>query len=100
MEKQKAMDIYDVANGVDGELSYLLETADAMDMLYESLESEGYQSEERFEDCKAISFAHRFPAYLSTMNVLRRALRQNIRDIQDEVDKGFQAYSEQKEAQV
>lgn len=96
--ENKNMDLWGAASAVEGDIAYLEETADAFRVLYEELEDEGYQTEENFEKCKALSFAHRFPLYLSTFNVLIRALRQNISEMRENVDTMYEAHRVQKGA--
>lgn len=54
--------------------SHLAETCDALRIIIEGIEHEGLQSEEQFEEWKAIHFAHRVPLYLSSLNVALREL--------------------------
>lgn len=89
-------DLWDINDDLDSTLSYIDETTDALDVLYEKMELEGYQSGERFDEAKAISFAKRFPQYFSTLNVIRRELERNIKDIRSISESVFEAYVAQK----
>ena len=61
--------------------SYLEEDWDAMNVLRECLERDGFQTEEHFNDALAINFVIRFPCYLSLLDVIWRDLGNNIKDI-------------------
>ena len=97
MENDK-MDLRDAASAIEGDVAYLEETADAFRVLYEEMETEGYQTKEDFKEWKALSFARRFPLYLPTLNVLIRVLRQNISEMRENVDTMYEAHRVQKGA--
>lgn len=97
MEKEK-MDLWDAACDMDNFQALLSEDADALEVLYDKMEAEGYQTEEHFEEWQAINFVHRFPMYLSAMRVIRRDAEQNVAALRAASDKACEAHTEQKEA--
>lgn len=94
--KNEKIDLWSAASAIEGEVTAAEEIADAFRVLYEEMEAEGYQTKENFEEWKALNFAARFPMYLSTFNVLIRALRQNISEAREDVDAMYEAHKGQK----
>lgn len=78
--------IFDAASVMDGTHAELCEIYDALQVLDDSMEEEGYQPEGKFEDWKAINFARRYPVYQSTFRVICRDLARIIDELKTNAD--------------
>lgn len=87
---QLVSDLYDAASKIDISKIQIDEDLDALQLLYETLESEGYQPEDRFEECKAVNFGHRFPMHLSALQVILRDINRSIKDMQSEIERLYE----------
>ena len=91
----KNLSDWDFVQAVEYAQCYFDEVNDALRVLHEELETEGYQSKENFEDWRAINFAQRFPMYLSTLNLIRRENERLTDQLRQAIDL---RYKERKEA--
>lgn len=66
---------------IESVLCYIEEDCEALLCLYDGLENEGRQSGEHIEDWRAIAMVRRMPMFLSVMNVIRRDLNRNVKEI-------------------
>ena len=89
------MSILDFANEDDMMHCRLSETREALSYIAECMEFEGYQRKEKFQDVKAIIFARRFPAMLSTLLVDIRDMDNTLTELGAIVDR---VYKENKTA--
>ena len=69
---------------IDTAACNLEELSDAFWYLREGFESEGYQHKTSFNDWKAISFAQRFPMYLSVYDVLINSVSRIVKELKKE----------------
>lgn len=63
------------------------EALDALSLLDEGLEHEGYQYEDKFDEFKAINFVKRFPMYYSALQIITRDLRTSVKEMKAEIDR-------------
>ncbi len=61
----------------------LEELNDISCMLYELLEREGYQREEKFQEWKALKFARKFPRYLSAYSLIINMTRRSVLSLRE-----------------
>lgn len=63
---------YKMFSQIDDVHSVLAEAVDAMQILDDFMEEEGFMHERNFEEWRAINFSKRFPLYLNTFRVILR----------------------------
>ena len=90
--------IFDAAASADKTHKELCEIRDALQVLDECMEDDGYQNEENFEEWKAISFAMRYPIYQSTYRVICRDLMRAIDELRTNTDLMYDAAKAEKKA--
>lgn len=90
-------DLFGAALMADSTYSELCEIRDSLLVLDECMETDGYQSEENFEEWKAINFAKRFPLYQSTYRIILRDLMRVIDELQTNMDLMYDAAKAGKE---
>ena len=90
--------ILDVALIADSTHSELCEILDALQVLDECMEEDGYQNKENFEEWKAINFANRYPLYQSAFRVICRDLVRVIGELRTNTDLMYDAVKAEKKA--
>lgn len=80
---------------MDDNCTDLLQILDALSILDDDLEREGYQPENGFTEWKAIAFAKRFPMYLSALRVVCRDLRRVTDQMDADADRIMDAYKKE-----
>ena len=71
---------FDIASDIELSVAMLEEIDKLIDILDEAMES-AYQSEEHFDNYKAINFAKRLPMRLALVRVIQRELRIRIEEL-------------------
>ncbi len=99
MSYTHTMDLYKLHDELDYLVALLTEACSALDMLYERMDADGFQREDRFEEWKAINFSHRLPMYLSTYRVIQRDLENTVKLV-EACSEQVSAYSMQEEAVI
>ena len=91
-------DLYDLASEVDGHLSCLEDTMDALHLLYDQMESSGYQrNDERFDPLKAELFIrNEFPGFHSYLRLIINELDYRLEQIRKASDTGYEIYFAEK----
>ena len=67
-----AWDFESEVQGIDAELT---DVVNALQLLYENLESEGYQPADKIVEWQAVNFVRRFDYYLSTLFLIKTTLQ-------------------------
>lgn len=70
---------------IESELSFVEEGLDALGLLMDNIELEGFQYPECFDDNKAILFSRQFPSYFSAFNVVLRDLNTRARAMHEAI---------------
>lgn len=91
-------ELLDAALMADHTHTELCEINNALRVLDECMETDGYQSKENFEEWKAINFAKRYPLYQSAFRVICRDLERVIGELRTNVDLMCDAAKAGKEA--
>lgn len=98
MEGKKELSFWDIGNEIENAIAYIEETSEAFDVIFEKMEYEGFQREEKFDNAMAIAFAMNFPRYLATMRVVHRELSRNIAELKAVAKTAFEAYEPMEKA--
>ena len=96
----KENDFFSVISEVESIHPELREVADALLILEDSIEKEGFQSEDNFEEWVAINFSKRLPLYMSTLSVIRRDLNRTIDELYVAINALYAASGERNEPNV
>lgn len=92
--------LFEAAASADNIHTELCEIRDALQVLDECMEGDGYQNQENFKEWKAINFARRFPIYQSTYRIILRDLMRVIDDLRANTDLMYDALKLGKEMEV
>ena len=74
--------LFDAAVLMDNAHAELCQIFDAMQLLDEGMEDEGFQPEDKLEEWRAVNFVKRFPLYLSLFRVICQDLHRVINEMQ------------------
>lgn len=100
MSYTHTMDFYTLYDEMECMITLFTEACNALDMLYEQMDSDGFRYEDKFEEWKAINFSRRLPMYLSTYRVIQRDLENTVKLMEVCAEQVFEVYKSQKEAVV
>ena len=94
-QEQLACDGCGVASDLECELFRIEDVIDTLSVLCDGMENEGYQPEEGFEDWKALAFGHRFPMYLSSIQLVSRSLEDAVEEMKSEIERFYNIETKQ-----
>lgn len=86
----------DICVSIDSALCKMGEAADAMLLLQDVLEDEGFQAEDEFDETMAILFARRFPMHFSTYSLILRSFQSSIKELAEASDRAYDLCNAQK----
>lgn len=93
------MTLFDAASKVEDPISYLEDDLLALGLLYEGLESEGWQHpDEPIDKYKAESFVRRFPRFHASFRIILDELQQRVQELRSIDDELYKASRKEKEA--
>ncbi len=84
-----SMSLYDAASDVEGVLGFLEEDILALKLLYDDLETDGWQHPDNpLDETKAVFFVRKFPSLHATFRIILEEFElriQNLRKITDNI---------------
>ena len=86
---EKIASDWDFENEVQDVDAYLTDAVNALQLLYENLESEGLQPRDKITAWKAVNFVRRFDYYLSTLYLIKTTLINCEKQLLDAIHKQF-----------
>ena len=97
------MTLFDAASKVEDPVGYLEDDLLALELLYEGLESEGWQHPDKpIDEYKAESFVRRFPRFHArfhaSFRIILAELQQRVQELRSIDDELYKASRKEKEA--
>ncbi len=93
------MTLFDAASKVEDPVGYLEDDLLALELLYEGLESEGWQHPDKpIDEYKAESFVRRFPRFHASFHIILAELQQRVQELRSIDDELYKASRKEKEA--